>query len=106
MGYFLLYESMLDTVIYARDKWLKPGGLMFPDKARIYIAAIEDAKYKCDKFDVWGDVYGIQMSNMREMAMLEPVVEVMNSQNIISNLCPIYEVDILTMTKHNIPFVA
>jgi hypothetical protein len=26
MGYFLLYESMLDTVIWARDKWLKPGG--------------------------------------------------------------------------------
>ncbi|RYG52097.1 class I SAM-dependent methyltransferase [archaeon] len=22
MGYFLLYESMLDTVLYARDKWL------------------------------------------------------------------------------------
>ena len=22
MGYFLLYESMLDTVIFARDKWL------------------------------------------------------------------------------------
>jgi len=25
MGYFLFYESMLDTVLYARDKWL--GGL-------------------------------------------------------------------------------
>ncbi len=22
-GYFLLYESMLDTVIFARDRWLK-----------------------------------------------------------------------------------
>jgi protein arginine N-methyltransferase 1 len=22
MGYFLLYESMLDTVLFARDKWL------------------------------------------------------------------------------------
>ena len=22
MGYFLIYESMLDTVLYARDKWL------------------------------------------------------------------------------------
>ena len=22
MGYFLFYESMLDTVIFARDKWL------------------------------------------------------------------------------------
>ncbi len=27
MGYFLLYESMLDTVLFARDKWLQPGGL-------------------------------------------------------------------------------
>jgi protein arginine N-methyltransferase 1 len=26
MGYFLIYESMLDTVLYARDKWLKPDG--------------------------------------------------------------------------------
>ena len=26
MGYALLYESMLDTVIYARDRWLAPGG--------------------------------------------------------------------------------
>jgi hypothetical protein len=33
MGYFLLYESMLDTVLYARDKWLvKKGGLILPDK--------------------------------------------------------------------------
>lgn len=26
MGYFLIYESMLDTVLYARDKWLNKGG--------------------------------------------------------------------------------
>ena len=25
-GYFLLFESMLDTVLFARDKWLKPNG--------------------------------------------------------------------------------
>jgi hypothetical protein len=24
MGYFLVYESMFNSVIYARDKWLKP----------------------------------------------------------------------------------
>ena len=33
MGYFLLYESMLDCVIDARDKYLRPGGKMLPDKA-------------------------------------------------------------------------
>ena len=32
MGYFLLYESMLDSVLWARDKYLIKGGLMFPDR--------------------------------------------------------------------------
>jgi protein arginine N-methyltransferase 1 len=49
MGYFLLYESMLDTVLLARDKYLAPGGLIFPDKAQIFMAAIEDGEYKDEK---------------------------------------------------------
>jgi len=24
MGYFLIYETMLDSVLFARDRWLKP----------------------------------------------------------------------------------
>ena len=49
MGYFLLYESMLDTVLYARDRYLAPGGLIFPDKATLYVAGIEDGDYKEEK---------------------------------------------------------
>ena len=49
MGYFLLYESMLDTVLYARDQYLVDNGKIFPDKATIYMAAIEDGEYKDDK---------------------------------------------------------
>jgi hypothetical protein len=51
MGYFLLYESMLDTVLVARDKWLNPGGLIFPDKATLYVAGIEDGDYKEEKIE-------------------------------------------------------
>lgn len=51
MGYFLLYESMLDTVLLARDKYLKPGGLIFPDTASLYICAIEDQEYKEEKIN-------------------------------------------------------
>jgi protein arginine N-methyltransferase 1 len=32
MGYCLLYESMLNTVLYARDKYLAPEGKLFPDR--------------------------------------------------------------------------
>ena len=90
MGYCLFYESMLDTVIFARDKWLvrdkgregeerereggkakrergeggreedirktdffsspqQQGGILFPDKACLYVTAIEDRKYKDEK---------------------------------------------------------
>lgn len=51
MGYFLLYESMLDTVIYARDRWLQQGGLMLPDKATLLVGAIEDEQYRKEKID-------------------------------------------------------
>ena len=46
MGYFLLYEGMLDSVLWARDRYLVPGGRMLPDKAQLYIAAVEDCQHK------------------------------------------------------------
>lgn len=40
MGYALLYESMLDTVLHARDKYLAPGGCLLPDTATIFMAGV------------------------------------------------------------------
>jgi protein arginine N-methyltransferase 1 len=48
---------MLDTVLVARDKYLKPGGMLFPDKATIYVAAIEDEEYKAEKINCKPLVY-------------------------------------------------
>ena len=42
MGSFLLEESMLESVLWAREKYLVPSGKMFPDRAIIYMAAMED----------------------------------------------------------------
>jgi protein arginine N-methyltransferase 1 len=59
MGYFLLYESMLDTVLFARDRYLAPGGLIFPDKATLKICGIEDGEYKEEKIEcAWGVASG------------------------------------------------
>ena len=51
MGYFLLYESMLDCVIRTRNKYLKKDGLMFPNKATMYISTLEDCQYKNEKYN-------------------------------------------------------
>ncbi len=39
MGYFLLFERMLPSVLAVRDKCLLPGGVMIPSTAKILLAA-------------------------------------------------------------------
>ena len=88
MGYFLLYESMLNTVLYARDKWLKPKeGIVFPDKAVMYLCAVEDEQMKYERIDFWDSVYGFDMSALKEVALVEPVVDVVNPQVRLLLLC-------------------
>eukprot|EP01134_Creolimax_fragrantissima_P006897 CFRG6897T1 len=104
MGYALLYESMLDTVIYARDKWLVPGGLVFPDKATMYITMIEDNDYKNQKIDWWSNVYGFDMSVVREMAMSEPLVDTVDAASIVTSHCPLLSIDISTVKREDLAF--
>ncbi len=55
--------------LFSRDKWLAPTGLMFPDKATLYVTAIEDRQYKDDKINWWDDVYGFDMSCIKDVAL-------------------------------------
>lgn len=106
MGYCLLYESMLDTVIYARDKWLKPGGLMFPDKAAMYMTAIEDRCYKDEKINWWDNVYGFDMSAIRDVAIDEPLVDVVEARTVVTDCCKFKEFDLLTCKVEDLAFTA
>jgi protein arginine N-methyltransferase 1 len=104
MGYFLLYESMLDTVLFARDKWLAEGGMIFPDKATLYLCCIEDAEYREDKINFWDSVYGFDMSCIKNMSLSEPLVDVCDPQQIISNAYQILNIDLYTVTKEELDF--
>lgn len=56
MGYALLYEGMFDSVIYARDKYLAKGGMLFPDKAVMHVKGIDDINFWREKLDFWNNV--------------------------------------------------
>ena len=45
MGYFLLREAMFDSVLAARDLWLKPGGAMYPSHADLRMAPLCSVLY-------------------------------------------------------------
>ena len=55
---------MLDSVIWARDHYLKADGLMIPSHCALHIAPLTDADYIDDYIHHWKDVYGFDMISM------------------------------------------
>lgn len=106
MGYCLFYESMLDTVLFARDKWLRDDGIMFPDRCTLFITAIEDRQYKDEKINWWDDVYGFNMASIRKVAITEPLVDIVDPKQVVSDNCMVKEVDLYTVNKADLDFSA
>lgn len=104
MGYFLLYESMLDTVLIARDRYLAKDGLLFPDKATMYLAGIEDAEFKEAKLGFWNDVYGFTMNTIHDVAIKEPLVDTVNGEVVVTEAFMFKAIDIYTVKKEDLAF--
>ncbi|KAK8160635.1 S-adenosyl-L-methionine-dependent methyltransferase [Phyllosticta citrichinensis] len=104
MGYFLLYESMLDTVLFARDKYLAPGGLIFPDKATIYMAGIEDGDYKEEKIGFWDNVWGFDYTPLKHTALTEPLVDTVEMKAVVTDPAPVFNIDLYTVKKEDLAF--
>ncbi|CAL1596569.1 unnamed protein product [Knipowitschia caucasica] len=109
MGYALLHESMLNSVLYARDKWLKPGGLMLPSKAELYIAPMSDPVVE-DRLHFWyhvKDQYGVDMSCMYEFAEKciknsDIAVNPVTVEDVLSHPSRFAELDLHTITTEEL----
>ncbi|XP_011013847.1 PREDICTED: protein arginine N-methyltransferase 1.1-like isoform X1 [Populus euphratica] len=106
MGYFLLFENMLNSVLYTRDKWLVNDGIVLPDKTSLYLTAIEDAEYKEDKIEFWNNVYGFDMTCIKKQAMGEPLVDTVDQNQIVTNCQKLKTMDISKMVSGDASFTA
>jgi len=61
------------------------GGIILPDRASLSISAIEDEEYKEDKINWWENVWGYNMKCIRDMAMQEPLVDVVEAKAICTD---------------------
>ncbi|KAK8970318.1 putative protein arginine N-methyltransferase 6 [Platanthera guangdongensis] len=106
MGYMLLYESMLKSVIFARDKWLKHGGLILPSHATLYMAPVTHSERYHESIDFWRDVYGIDMSVMlplaKQCAFEEPSIETISAENVLTWPFVVKFVDCYTVTAQEL----
>ena len=106
MGYFLLYESMLDTIIYARDKYLVSDGLILPDRVTLNLIAIEDSQYKQNKYGFWVNVYGVDMECIREVSLAEPLVDTVEGTLAMSSIGKVLDIDLYKVRVEDLVFAS
>lgn len=104
MGYCLLYEAMLDSVIWARDKYLKPDGLMVPSHMNMWVAPVADPDYVADHFDFWRDVYGFDMKAMQAGIHDDSQVLDMPASTICGEPFPFLQLSLHTTTVKDLTF--
>jgi len=85
MGYFLLYESMLDSVLHAANKWLSLEGIILPDECQVALVAFHDEKLLKSHVQFWDDVYGFHMTCLKKSAASEALIQFIPPDSIISD---------------------
>ncbi|GMN44765.1 hypothetical protein TIFTF001_013969 [Ficus carica] len=123
MGYFLLRESMFDSVICARDRWLKPTGVMYPSHARMWVAPIRSGlgEHKMGDYessmDEWSNFvdetktdYGVDMSvlskpfseEQKKYYLQTSLWNNLHPNQVIGSTALLKEIDCLTATVNDI----
>ena len=124
MGYFLLRESMLDSLIRARDKYLRPTtGLMFPSHCTMFFAPIMDEEDRLQSnheytgsMSDWFEfcestsgTYGVDMSclqgnyerEQREYYLLSSKWSELSDEAVVAEPVVVKTLDMATCTLHD-----
>ena len=104
MGYCLLYEAMLRSVLVARDRFLKPGGLLAPGVVTLWLAPIEDPDYIADQIGFWTDVYGFDMRAMRTGIYEDVRVQTMPHGTLCGTPTPFLQLPLHSMKLEDLVF--
>ncbi|KAK1565977.1 methyltransferase domain-containing protein [Colletotrichum navitas] len=106
MGYCLLYEAMMNSVLVARDRFLKPDGLIAPSISTIWMAPVSDPGYVTDFVTFWDDVYGFDMKSMKAGIYDEARIEIMPEDCICGTPSQISYIDLHTVKVEDLDFEA
>ena len=104
MGYGLLFETMLPSVISVRDRHMKEGGTMWPNKCSMFI---EGATDKSPEY--WDDIFGVKMAAMGEMERGEKCgeaqVEDVKGEDVVTERFRFWDADLNVVKDEELDFV-
>lgn len=80
---------MLESVLLARDKHLKPDGIMLPSRARLYSAACRLGSFYSEQVNFWNELYGLDLSPVGQAVLdskrCKPEVSIVKAEDLLSD---------------------
>jgi len=101
VGTLLLHESMLDSVIYARDRWLAPGGAIVPDRATLFLAGVQDQYTEPIS---WNNFYRIELQRLGVAWRSVGAQQCALPKSLATEGAVILDLDLYTATVHDVDF--
>ncbi|KAG7202845.1 hypothetical protein KM043_009996 [Ampulex compressa] len=84
MGFYLVHEGMLDSVLFARDHFLKEDGTLFPSVAKLYASPCQLPSM----YESWEDVYGVSMRcigrEYRKTKSMKPEILLVDEKDLLA----------------------
>lgn len=76
---------MLDSVLVARNRFLRPGGLIAPSQCTMYLCAIDNNNTPAKRKTFWNEQYGYKMSAMGAGVFDEAQIDLCEASAVISD---------------------
>ncbi|CAF3677628.1 unnamed protein product [Rotaria socialis] len=114
MGFYLFHESMLESVIYARDHFLRSSVqnddntseqnesiVIFPSHAYLYCAPFMDQNIRIELNTMWNDYFNLNLSPIRQHIknsdLSECVIETIEPSQLVHDAQLIQSIDLRTV---------
>ena len=107
MGFYLVHEAMLDSVLWARDFLCNPNPLIMPSSCRIWAAIIRNEKFRAEELEIWAQpvICGIDMSSIGMARAAEltatPQIEILEPNQLLSHPSVVFDFDLNTLDRLN-----
>ncbi|XP_040120403.1 protein arginine N-methyltransferase 2 isoform X2 [Oryx dammah] len=102
MGTCLLFEFMIESILYARDAWLKEDGVIWPTTAALHLVpCCADRDYR-SKVLFWDNAYEFDLSPLKSLAIKEffskpKYNHILKPDDCLSEPCTILQLDMRTV---------
>lgn len=102
MGTCLLFEFMIESILYARDAWLKEDGIIWPTTAALHLVPCSADKDYRSKVLFWDNAYEFDLSPLKSLAIKEffskpKYNHILKPDDCLSEPCTILQLDMRTV---------